>query len=104
VLGSVRRLDSPVPGDTIVGPNEIIVAARTDRTFLPALRRSAGLITADAGADAHCRLVALQLGLPAVVGVTEGIAVFQDGMQIVMDTKRGIVYERPPALWRSEDE
>ncbi len=104
VIGRVRRLVSPVPADILIQPDEIIVAERTDRTFLPALHRSLGLITADTGANSHCRLVALEMGLPAVVGVTEGIDVFEDGMHIVMDAKRGLVYERPPALWRSEDE
>jgi len=88
----------------LIEPDEIIVTERTDRTFLPSLHRSLGLITADTGANSHCRLVALEIGLPAVVGVTEGIDVFEDGMHIVMDAKRGLVYERPPALWRSEDE
>ncbi len=104
VIGRVRRLVSPVPSGILIEPDEIIVTERTDRTFLPALHRSLGLITADTGANSHCRLVALEIGLPAVVGVTEGIDVFEDGMHIVMDAKRGLVYERPPALWRSQDE
>lgn len=104
VIGRVRRLASPVPSDILIESDEIIVTERTDRTFLPALHRSLGLITADTGANSHCRLVALEMGLPAVVGVSEGVDVFEDGMHIVMDAKRGLVYERPPALWRSEDE
>ena len=103
VIGRVRRLASPVPSDIAIEPDEIIVADCTDRTFLLALHRAAGMITADTGANSHCRLVALEMGLPAVVGVAEGIDVFEDGMHIVMDTKRGLVYERPPALWRSAD-
>jgi len=43
------------------------------------------------------------MGLQAVVGVQEDFSVFEDGMHIVMDAKRGVVYERPPALWRSKD-
>ena len=68
------------------------------------VHRASGLITADASPDSHCRLVALEIGLPAVVGVEAAIEELQDGMQIVMDSKRGLVYERPPALWRSFDE
>ena len=104
VIGRIRRLDAPVPADVIVGPEDIIVTQATDRTFLPVLHRVSGLITADASADSHCRLVALELGLPAVVGVKDAIDDLEDGMQVVMDSKRGIVYERPPALWRSFDE
>ncbi len=104
VIGRVRRLESPAPAEVDIDPGDIIVATRTDRSFLPALHRAAGLISADTRPDAHCRLAALEMGLPAVVGATEGIDDLKDGMQVVMDSKRGLVYERPPALWRSQDE
>ena len=101
VIGRVRRLAAPVPVDIRIEPDEIIVAPSTDRSFLPALRRAAALITSDTRPDAHCRLAALEMGLPAVIGVHEGIEQFVDGQQIVLDTKRGLVYERPPALWEA---
>jgi pyruvate kinase len=104
VMGRVRRLEAPVSPDVRVGPDEIIVTSHTDRTFLPVLHKALGLVTADARPEAHCRLAALELGMPAVVGVQEGIDALTDGMHIVMDTKRGLVYERPPALWPSIDE
>jgi pyruvate kinase len=104
VIGRVRRLESPAPSDVDIDQDEIIVAKTTDRSFLPALHRAAGLISADVRPEAHCRLVALEMGLPAIVGVTEGIEGLKDGMHVVMDSKRGIVFERPPALWRSQDD
>ena len=64
------------------------------------LRQGAGLVTTAAGPDAHCRLLALELGLPAIVGVQEGLDGFKDGVQIVLDAKRGVVFERPAALVR----
>jgi pyruvate kinase len=104
VIGRVRRLSSPVPPDVAVEPDEIVVAERTDRSFLPALNRAAALITADTRPDSHSRLAALEMGLPAILGVSEGIERFEDGMHIVMDSKRGVIYERPPALWRARDD
>lgn len=104
VIGRVRRLESPVPANTRIEPDEIIVTSCTDRTFLPALHRAAGLITSDTNPDSHCRLVALELGLPALIGVDKGLDAFADGMHIVMDTTRGVAFERPPALWNSSDE
>ena len=70
VLGRVRRISAPVPHDIRIEPDEIIVTPFTDRSFLPVLARARGLVTEQGGADAHCRLTALELGLPAVVGVT----------------------------------
>jgi len=104
VMGRVRRLEAPVSPDIRVEPDEVIVTSRTDRTFLPVLHKALGLVTADPRPEAHCRLAALELGLPAVVGVEEGIEALTDGMHIVMDTKRGLVYERPPALWPAYEE
>ncbi len=104
VIGRVRRLATPVDPDTRIEQDEIIVAPTTDRTFLPILHRAAALITADGRPSAHCRLAALEMGLPAIIGVKEGIQQFTDGQHIVMDTKRGLIYERPPALWRSLEE
>jgi pyruvate kinase len=104
VIGRVRRLSAPLPPDTQVEPDEIVVATDTDRTFLPILHKAAGLVTADPRSNSHCRLAALELGLPAVVGVQEGVDALSDGMHVVMDSKRGIVFERPPALWRSRSE
>jgi len=103
VIGRVRRLDAPVPPDTTVEHDEIVVTPETDRTFLGVLGRALGLVTADASPTAHCRLTALELGLPAVVGVQEGLDRLTDGMQIVVEPKRGLVYERPPALWQMQE-
>ncbi|OQA44041.1 MAG: Pyruvate kinase [Chloroflexi bacterium ADurb.Bin325] len=104
VIGRVRRLEAPVAPDVVIKPDEIVVTSHTDRTFLDVLHKALGLITTDARPGAHCRLAALELGLPTIVGVQESIDTLTDGMHIVMDTKRGLVYERPPALWRPRDE
>jgi pyruvate kinase len=101
VIGRVRRLEAPVSADLRIEPDEIIVTSHTDRSFLPALRRCAGLVTSDARPDAHARLAALELGLPAIVGIHESVDGFRDGQHIVMDSKRGVVFERPPALWEA---
>jgi pyruvate kinase len=101
VIGRARRLEAPVPADVRVEPDEIVITSHTDRSFLPALRRCGGLVTSDARPDAHARLAALELGLPAIVGIHEDVACFHDGQHIVMDSKRGVVFERPPALWEA---
>jgi len=100
VIGRVRRLESPLAESTRVEPDEIVVTASTDRTFLPVLRRAAGLVTSDTQLNAHSRLVALEMGLPAIVGVGGELELLHDGMEIVLDARRGLVYERPPSLAR----
>jgi pyruvate kinase len=101
VMGRVRCLIPPLPEDIRVDPDEIVITTDTDRSFLPVLRRAAGLVASAPGPDAHCNLLAVEIGLPAVIGVGQQIEAFTDGMEIVLDAKRGVVYERPPALRRS---
>jgi pyruvate kinase len=101
VIGRVRRLAGPLSVEARVEPDEIVVAFHTDRSFAPVLRRAAGLVIATGEPDAHGRLLALEMGLPAVIAVGEAYQALQDGMHIVMDAKRGVVYERPPGLVRA---
>jgi pyruvate kinase len=111
VIGRVRRLTPPFDPSLRVDPDEIVVTPYTDRTCVPVLRRAAGLVTAatsqppgspDRG-DAHCRLLAVEMGLPAVVGIREGVDALPDGMQVVLDAKRGVVYEMPQTLVHAEE-
>ncbi|NOH02843.1 MAG: pyruvate kinase [Chloroflexi bacterium] len=104
IIGRIRRLTSPLPADMRpVDPEEIVVTACTDRTFVPILRRAAGLVTSDSSPDSHCRMLAMEMGIPAVVGIREGVDALPDGLQVVLDAKRGLVFERPLALVHVED-
>jgi pyruvate kinase len=98
VIGRVRRLTPPFDSSLRVDPDEIVVTPFTDRTCVPILRRAAGLVTTEALQDTHSRQLAQEMGLPAVIGIRESIDVLPDGMQVVLDAKRGVVYERPRVL------
>jgi len=94
VLGRVRRLEAPLPPDVRVDPDEIVVTSRTDRSFLPILRRAAGLVTSEGGMEDHCAIVALELGIPAVVGATGALEKLHDGQAVALDASKGVVCER----------
>ncbi len=103
VIGRVRRLNPPLDPSIRVDLDEIVVTPYTDHTFVRVLRRAAGLVTAETAKDAHSRLLALELGIPAIVGAPEAMETLEDGMQIVLDAKRGVIYERPDALAHVEE-
>jgi phosphohistidine swiveling domain-containing protein len=86
-----------------VDPDEIVVTPRADPTFVPVLRRAAGLVTADAAEDSYSRLLALEIGIPAVVGVGDDIEALRDGLGVVLDAEWGVIYDRPPALTHVEE-
>jgi pyruvate kinase len=93
VGGRVRRLDYPptVPPDKIA-PDDILVVVESDRTLIPLVRRAAGLITQQGGPSCHAYLLAQELGLPAIVGVADALEKLTEGMEIIMDTGRGLIY------------
>lgn len=94
VLGRVRRLEGPLGEDVQVSYDEIVVTSKTDRSFVRALRSAAGLISAEGGEESHCYLLALEIGIPAVVGADKHDSL-TDGQWIVLDAERGVVSERP---------
>jgi pyruvate kinase len=103
VIGRVRRLSPPLDPSVRVDPDEIVVTPRTDQTFVPVLRRAAGLVTADAAEDSYSRLLALEIGIPAVVGVGDNMEALRDGIEVVLDAEWGVIYDRPPALTHVEE-
>jgi len=103
VLGRTRRLALPLDPSVRVDSDEIIVTPATDHTFVRVLRRAAGLVTADADPGSHATMLAVELGIPALLGVTEELAALQDGKQVVLDARRGVLFERPEALIHVEE-
>ena len=103
VIGRVRRLSPPLDPSLRVALDEIVVTPRTDRTFVPVLRRAAGLVTGDVAEDSYSRLLALEIGIPAVIGVREDLEALRDGMEVVLDAEWGVIYDRPPALAHVEE-
>ena len=103
IIGTVHRLIPPFDSSVLIKPDEIVVIPYIDRASIPILRRALGLVTASTDQDARCRLLAMEMGIPAVIGAREGIEMLSDGMRVVLDAKRGVVYERPQTLVRMEE-
>ena len=98
VMGRIRHLAPPLPADVRVDHDEIVVTPSTDRTFVPVLQRAAGLVASAADPNAHCRLLALEMGIPAIVAAGPNLDVLRDGVEVVLDAKLGVVFERPASL------
>jgi pyruvate kinase len=103
VIGRVRRLSSPLDPSERVDPDEIVVTTRIDQTLVPVLRRAAGLVTAEAADGSYSRLLALEIGIPTVVGLGEDVAALRDGMEVVLDADWGVIYDRPATLAHIEE-
>jgi len=75
-----------------IGNDEILVVAESNRTLIPLVQRAAGLITQQGGPDCHAYRLARELGVPAIVGVENALERLEEGMEIIMDTARGVIY------------
>ncbi len=93
VTGRVRILNGPLDPALEVESDEIIVAERTDRTFVGVAQRAAGLVTAQPGMNSHAAILAVEVGIPTIVGVEGALTALRDGQVISLDTRQGQIIE-----------
>jgi pyruvate kinase len=70
----------------------ILVADTTDKDYMPALVKAAGIITVQGGVTSHAAIVALNLGIPVVLGVSNAFDVLHDEMEVTVYAQRGYIY------------
>jgi pyruvate,water dikinase len=96
VEGIVHIVHSPVEGDQFK-KGEILVATSTNVGWTPLFPRAAAVIT-DVGAPlSHAAIVARELGIPAVVGTSNGTTRLKTGDRVLVDGGQGIVRVLEPA-------
>ncbi len=94
VAGRLVHLKMPVdPKKITVGPDDIIFADYTDGSCVQLLQRVGGLITREGDIDSHSAMAAIELGVPAVIGVQGKLEDLVDGRRVILDAKQGRVYE-----------
>lgn len=73
-------------------PGEILVASRTSAEFVDVIRKAAGIITEDESLTSHAAIIAMRLGVPAILGVKNATQTIRDGAILTLDTPRGLIY------------
>jgi pyruvate,water dikinase len=74
-----------------VEPGDVLVALYTDPGWMPVLERAAGVVLETGGVLSHGAIVARELGIPALVGVTNATRAIRDGARVVLDATAGRV-------------
>lgn len=92
VTGVVCKAENAQQANKKISPNSILVVRKSDRDFVPAMERAAGVVSEDAGFSSHAAVTSLDLGLPAIVGVSGIFDAVEDGTLITLDGLRGVVY------------
>ncbi|MBM7561979.1 pyruvate kinase [Fusibacter tunisiensis] len=71
---------------------DIIVASYTDKDMVPYLEKASGFVVEEGGYTSHGAIVALSLKKPCVVGASNATELLKDGMEVTLDSVKGIVY------------
>lgn len=72
---------------------DILVTSATDREMMPVVEKAAGIITEEGGLTSHAAVVALNLGIPVVVGVDQALEKIKHGDEITIDPSNGSIYQ-----------
>ncbi len=89
--GPVRRVRRSEDVARVL-PGEILVVRTSDREYMPAVERSAGIIAEEGGLTSHAAVVGVSLGIPTIVGVEGALSLLIDGDTVTMDAQRGLIY------------
>ncbi len=90
VTGTARIVRGP-DDFTRVNPDDILICPHTDPAWTPLLRIAAGVVTETGGMLSHAAIVARELHIPAVLGLTDATTRLRDGSHITIDGTTGAV-------------
>lgn len=69
----------------------ILVTISTDKDYMPAIQKAAGVITETGGITSHAAVVGLNLGIPIIVGVDQAMSMLKDGMDVAIYAEVGMI-------------
>ncbi|MCR1899160.1 pyruvate kinase [Irregularibacter muris] len=72
---------------------EILVSVSIDIESMPAVKKAAGMILEEGGLTSSGAIVALQMGIPVVVGAEKAIDSLENGQIVTIDSVRGLIYQ-----------
>ena len=75
-----------------VEKGDVLVTKMTTPDYVPAMLKTAGIVTDQGGMTSHAAIVSRELGVPCIVGTSTATQVLKEGSLISVDGSRGIVY------------
>ena len=89
--GIARKVHNPEK-DTFED-GDILIAETTDASFVPLIARAGALVVEEGGLTSPAAIVALQYGIPAIVGAPEVFSKVTNGQTVTVDALSGVMYE-----------
>ncbi|XWK88057.1 MAG: putative PEP-binding protein [Phormidium sp.] len=85
-------IDFPTQDWETIPAGEILILKHLHPDWLPLLRKSAGVVAEQGGMTCHAAIIARELGIPAVVGVSNVTKLIQTGDFLLVDGDRGEIH------------
>lgn len=92
ISGLVRVIKS-VDDLRKIKPGDIIVTRGADSSLAPYLHNISAIIAEEGGLTSDAAIMGLNARIPVIVGANQATSLMVDGMEVTLDTQRGIVYE-----------
>jgi pyruvate,water dikinase len=89
--GPVKILKSPKEIGKIA-KGDVLVAPMTSPDYVPAMKKSAAIITDEGGQTSHAAIVSRELGIPCVVGTNDATKKLKDGQIVTVNGEDGQIY------------
>jgi pyruvate,water dikinase len=75
-----------------VQKGDILVTRMTSPDYVPAMEKSAAIVTDEGGITCHAAIVSRELGVPCIIATKTATQVLKDNMKITVDATHGKVY------------
>jgi pyruvate, water dikinase len=75
-----------------VEKGDVLVTKMTTPDYVPAMLKTAGIVTNEGGMTSHAAIVSRELGVPCVVGTGNATQVLKGGSTVSVDGSGGMVY------------
>lgn len=85
-------IDFPTQDWESIPAGEILILKHLHPDWLPLLRKAAGVVAEQGGMTCHAAIIARELGIPAVVGVSNVTKMIQTGDFLLVDGDRGEIH------------
>lgn len=76
-----------------INNGDVLVTGMTNPDMVPAMRKATAIVTNEGGMTSHAAIVSRELGIPCVVGSTNGTEKIKEEEMITVDGSTGNVYD-----------
>lgn len=76
-----------------ISRGDILITHETTNAYRPTLKKASALIVETGGRTSHAAMIARELGIPAIVGANDALAILHANTLVTVDGTTGIVYK-----------